>query len=71
METKVFSLQNRLFEAEMIHVLGNVDGEEVIEIMESVLTSIKKMLGITEEYEHFDSDIIMHINSFLMKQSYS
>ena len=34
--------------------------------MESVLTSIKKMLGITEEYEHFDSDIIMHINSVFM-----
>lgn len=31
--------------------------------MESILTSIKKMLGITEEYEHFDADIIMHINS--------
>ena len=31
--------------------------------MESILTSIKKMLGITEDYEHFDSDLIMHINS--------
>ena len=31
--------------------------------MDSILTSIKKMLGIAEEYEHFDSDIIMHINS--------
>lgn len=31
--------------------------------MDSILTSIKKMLGITEEYEHFDPDIIMHINS--------
>lgn len=31
--------------------------------MESILTSIKKLLGITEEYEHFDSDLIMHINS--------
>lgn len=31
--------------------------------MESILTSIKKMLGIAEEYEHFDADIIMHINS--------
>lgn len=30
---------------------------------ESVLTSIKKMLGIVEEYEHFDADLIMHINS--------
>lgn len=34
--------------------------------MESILTSVKKMLGITEEYEHFDSDIIMHINSVFM-----
>ena len=31
--------------------------------MESILTSIKKLLGIPEEYEHFDTDIIMHINS--------
>lgn len=31
--------------------------------MESILTSVKKMLGIVEEYEHFDADIIMHINS--------
>lgn len=58
--------QNLLFEAEMIRVHGNVDGGEVIEIMESILTSIKKMLGITEEYEHFDSDIIIHINSVFM-----
>jgi hypothetical protein len=34
--------------------------------MESILTSIKKLLGIEEEYEHFDSDIIMHINSVFM-----
>ena len=34
--------------------------------MESILTSIKKMLGIVEEYEHFDSDIIIHINSVFM-----
>ena len=31
--------------------------------MESILTSIKKIIGISEEYEHFDPDIIMHINS--------
>ena len=37
------------------------------EIMsESILTSIKKLLGITEEYEQFDPDIIMHINSVFM-----
>lgn len=34
--------------------------------MESILTSIKKLLGIAEEYEHFDPDIIMHINSIFM-----
>lgn len=34
--------------------------------MDSILTSIKKLLGITEEYTNFDSDIIMHINSVFM-----
>lgn len=32
---------------------------------ESILTSIKKMLGIEEDYEHFDPDILMHINTAL------
>lgn len=34
--------------------------------MESILTSIKKMLGIPEEYKCFDADLIMHINSVFM-----
>ena len=34
--------------------------------MDSILTSIKKLLGIAEEYEHFDADLIMHINSVFM-----
>lgn len=34
--------------------------------MESILTSIKKLLGIAEEYTHFDTDIVMHINSVFM-----
>lgn len=34
--------------------------------MNSILTSIKKLLGIAEEYEHFDHDIIMHINTVFM-----
>ena len=34
--------------------------------MDSILTSVKKSLGITEEYEHFDADILMHINTALM-----
>lgn len=34
--------------------------------MESILTSIKKLLGIAESYKNFDTDIIIHINSALM-----
>ena len=34
--------------------------------MESILTSIKKLLGIGEDYTQFDTDIIIHINSVLM-----
>ena len=30
---------------------------------ESILTSIKKLLGIDAGYTHFDPDLIMHINS--------
>lgn len=30
---------------------------------DSILTSVKKTLGIEEDYEHFDEDIILHINS--------
>lgn len=33
---------------------------------DSILISIKKMLGIAEDYTHFDQDIIMHINSVFM-----
>lgn len=31
--------------------------------MDSILTSIKKLLGIAEDYTNFDMDIIIHINS--------
>ena len=31
--------------------------------MNSILTSVKKMLGIPAEYTYFDPDVIMHINS--------
>ena len=31
--------------------------------MESILTSVKKQLGIAEDYKHFDSDLIISINS--------
>lgn len=32
---------------------------------ESILASVKKMLGIADEYMRFDPDVIMHINSVL------
>jgi len=32
-------------------------------IANSILQSVKKMLGINPEYEEFDVDIILHINS--------
>ena len=34
--------------------------------MESILTSVKKLLGITPECTNFDSDIIIHINSVFL-----
>ena len=33
---------------------------------ESILNSIKKLLGISEEDSHFNTDIIVHINSVFM-----
>lgn len=32
----------------------------------SILTSIKKLLGIAADYTDFDTDIIMHINSVFL-----
>lgn len=34
--------------------------------MDSILTSIKKLLGIPEDHEHFDADLIIHINSVFL-----
>lgn len=34
--------------------------------MDSILTSVKKLLGIAEEYTQFDTDILIHINSVFM-----
>lgn len=34
--------------------------------MDSILTSIKKLLGIAQECTDFDTDLIIHINSVLM-----
>lgn len=37
----------------------------MIAMEESILTSIKKLVGIPEEYTNFDMDLIIHINSAL------
>jgi len=34
--------------------------------MNSILTSIKKLLGLEEDYVQYDNDIIIYINSVLM-----
>ena len=61
--------QNNLYDTE-IEIVDEDDelsdnNQDLSIGMESVLTSIKKMLGIVEEYTHFDADLIMHINSVL------
>lgn len=33
--------------------------------MPSILTSVKKLLGIQEDYDYFDTDILMNINMVL------
>lgn len=34
--------------------------------MDSILITIKKLLGIQEDYTHFDPELIVHINSVFM-----
>lgn len=34
--------------------------------MTSILTDVKKMIGIDENYTQFDTDLIIHINSVLL-----
>ena len=34
---------------------------------DSILTSIKKLMGLTEEYDAFDQDILILINSVLFE----
>ncbi|MBR2256262.1 MAG: hypothetical protein IJ899_02770 [Blautia sp.] len=46
--------------------MSNTDAEddgETEESGESILNSIKKLLGPEEDYTHFDKDIILHINA--------
>lgn len=39
---------------------------ETVEITESILNSIKKLMGSGVEHTFFDADLIMHINSAFM-----
>ena len=36
---------------------------------ESILSTVKKLLGVTEDYDYFDQDLLVHINSALMSLS--
>lgn len=37
--------------------------ERTNDMEDSILLSVKKMLMIAEEFDHFDTDLIIHINS--------
>lgn len=37
--------------------------EDLPPVIDSILTSIKKLLGIAEDYTLFDSDIVIYINA--------
>jgi len=39
---------------------------EETNVLDSILLSIKKLLGIESDYTHFDQDIIMYINGVFM-----
>lgn len=40
-----------------------MESNEVTNNNQSILSSIKKLLGLTDEYNAFDNDLIIHINS--------
>lgn len=40
-----------------------MEENEVVVINQSILNTVKRSLGIVEEYEHFDSDLILSINT--------
>ena len=37
-----------------------------MEFTDSILDSMKKLLGVSNDYNHFDQDIIIHINTAFM-----
>ena len=40
--------------------------EDIPPVIDSILTSIKKLLGVAEDYTLFDPDIVIHINTAFM-----
>jgi len=44
-------------------IVVDSEDEETKDPKNSILTSVKKLLGIEEEYEHFDMELILNINS--------
>ena len=40
--------------------------EASVNVLDSILQSTKKLLGIESEYDHFDSELILNINAALM-----
>lgn len=54
-------------ESEEIKESETIDKEETKQPLdESILNSIKKLLGISKDYKEFDTDIILDINSVFM-----
>jgi hypothetical protein len=52
-------------EIKEVNVMADEEPEE-ISVLDSILQSTKKLLGIESDYTHFDIDLILHINSVLM-----
>lgn len=36
-----------------------------VTVRDSILNSVKKLIGPSQEYDYFDDDLIIHINTFL------
>lgn len=43
-----------------------MEAKTITRTTDSILTSVKKILGITEDCTDFDAELIIHINSILM-----
>ena len=46
--------------------MADIIDDVYVDPRDSILTSIKRLLGVREEYEHFDVELILNINSVFM-----